>query len=257
MVRTITLQRPSIIAILTALLLNVGSAEALSFSPSTKGMLWSLSAIGENISPNRSLTPASYDFKRLEQYKSSLLSNVYERWNQHNDSRIRAENRLDAPINLDKRYLSKIEDSYGLAARERIEQWQAMTSLNRTLPIERKLSLVNDFFNKMNFISDLDHWGKVDYWASPVEMLSTNGGDCEDYSIAKYFTLKAMGVSAEHLRITYVNAVKLKQAHMVLAYYEQPNKEPLILDNIIDEILPASKRTDLVPVYSFNGSSGR
>ena len=128
-----------------------------------------------------------------------------------------------------------------------------MTSLSDKLLIERKLSLVNTFFNKTDFKSDISHWGKEDYWASPVELLSTNAGDCEDYSIAKYFTLMAMGVPVENLRITYVKAVKLNQAHMVLAYYAAPNEEPLILDNMTDEILPASERTDLVPVYSFNG----
>ena len=40
---------------------------------------------------------------------------------------------------------------------------------------------------------------------------------------------------------------------MVLAYYEQPDSEPLILDNLIAEIKPSSQRDDLLPVYSFNG----
>ena len=62
-----------------------------------------------------------------------------------------------------------------------------------------------------------------------------------------------MGVPVDKLRITYVKAIRLNQAHMVLAYYETPSAEPLILDNLISDIKPASKRTDLVPVYSFNG----
>jgi len=40
---------------------------------------------------------------------------------------------------------------------------------------------------------------------------------------------------------------------MVLAYYSTPEAEPLILDNLINDIKPASIRNDLVPVYSFNG----
>jgi hypothetical protein len=39
---------------------------------------------------------------------------------------------------------------------------------------------------------------------------------------------------------------------MVLAYYPTPDAEPLILDNLIGDIKPASQRTDLEPVYSFN-----
>ena len=52
--------------------------------------------------------------------------------------------------------------------------------------------------------------------------------------------------------MTYVKAVKLNQAHMVLAYYPRPNAEPLVLDNLEDTVRPASQRKDLVPVYSFN-----
>ena len=56
----------------------------------------------------------------------------------------------------------------------------------------------------------------------------------------------------QRLRITYVKAVRLNQAHMVLAYYPEPNAVPLILDNLEDGVKPASERDDLVPVYSFN-----
>jgi predicted transglutaminase-like cysteine proteinase len=81
-----------------------------------------------------------------------------------------------------------------------------------------------------------------------------NAGDCEDFSIAKYFTLKKMGVVEDKLNMTYVKALELNQAHMVVTYYETPEAEPLILDNLNPEILPASARNDLMPVFSFNGS---
>ena len=86
-----------------------------------------------------------------------------------------------------------------------------------------------------------------------MELLTTNGGDCEDFSIAKYLTLRAMGVPDEQLRIVYVKALELNQAHMVLAWYKTPDAEPLVLDNLINHIKPASQRPDLEPVYSFNG----
>ena len=62
-----------------------------------------------------------------------------------------------------------------------------------------------------------------------------------------------MGVPAERLRLTYVKALELDQAHMVLTYYETPEAEPVVLDNLVGEIRPSSQRTDLLPVYSFNG----
>jgi predicted transglutaminase-like cysteine proteinase len=253
MIRTIRLRTLTLSVFVVAALLHAGTADALNLSNSTRGQQWALSTLSENIPPNRSMTPPSYNFKQLEEYQSTQLSKVYARWNQYNDADSFFSNSLNTPVDLDEAYLTNIEDTHGVEARERIERWQIMTSLSDKFLIKQKLSLVNAFFNKTNFKSDVVHWGKEDYWASPVELLSTNGGDCEDYSIAKYFTLKAMGVPAENLRITYVKAVRLNQAHMVLAYYEQPNKEPLILDNMTDQILPASKRTDLVPVYSFNG----
>ena len=111
---------------------------------------------------------------------------------------------------------------------------------------------VNTFFNRLPFLSDQVHWGVEDYWATPAEAVASNGADCEDFSIAKYFALKELGVPIQRLRITYVKSVSLNQAHMVLAYYPEPNAQPLILDNLENQVKPASQRPDLIPVYSFN-----
>jgi len=122
-----------------------------------------------------------------------------------------------------------------------------------------KLSAINQFFNRrIVFTSDAEVWGQNDYWASPLEMLGKGRGDCEDYVIGKYFSLLAAGVPVSHLRLVYVRATiggpgGEVLAHMVLAWYATPGAEPLILDNLIGEIRPASRRTDLEPVFSFNG----
>ncbi|MGE5469180.1 MAG: transglutaminase-like cysteine peptidase [Bacteroidota bacterium] len=110
----------------------------------------------------------------------------------------------------------------------------------------------NEFMNQVPYISDFALWGQEDYWATPVEMLSAFGGDCEDYSIAKYLSLKELGIPIERLRITYVKAKSVGESHMVLAYYPRPDADPLILDNLVKEVKPASQRPDLEPVYSFN-----
>lgn len=143
---------------------------------------------------------------------------------------------------------------YGEQAAVRVANWRDLMSA-KAGDEKDKLNRVNRFFNKVPYLSDLQIWQKKDYWASPVEMLGVNKADCEDYSIAKYFTLTEMGVDPEKLRITYVKAVKLKEAHMVLSYYETPDSIPLILDNLRNDIVPANQRKDLVPVYSFNGDS--
>lgn len=116
-----------------------------------------------------------------------------------------------------------------------------------------KLENVNSFFNQLQFVDDLTHWQKPDYWATPVEFLSTGAGDCEDFSLAKYFTLKALGIAEDKLNMTYVKALQLNQAHMVVTYYAAANTVPLVLDNLTAEIQPATQRKDLLPVYSFNG----
>ena len=111
---------------------------------------------------------------------------------------------------------------------------------------------MNRLLNRVPFVDDAVHWGEEDYWATPAESIGSNGADCEDFSIAKYFLLKELGVPIARLRLTYVKSLKLNQPHMVLAYYASPNAEPLVLDNLEDLVRPASQRRDLVPVYSFN-----
>ncbi|MCB1752372.1 MAG: transglutaminase-like cysteine peptidase [Gammaproteobacteria bacterium] len=125
---------------------------------------------------------------------------------------------------------------------------------NRDRDERTKLVLVNDFFNRLAFRTDAQLWGKEDYWATPVEAMGVGGADCEDYSIAKYFTLRELGVPDDKLRIMYVKAVNLNQAHMVLTYYPTPGSVPEVLDNIRGNIVPADQRPDLAPVYSFNAS---
>jgi predicted transglutaminase-like cysteine proteinase len=119
----------------------------------------------------------------------------------------------------------------------------------------QRLKDINDFFNRrVNFREDAATWGLADYWASPLESLERRAGDCEDYAIAKYFSLAAAGVPTARLRMVYVRARMQGQslAHMVLAYHAEPGAEPLILDNLRPEVLPASQRPDLTPVFSFN-----
>jgi len=119
-----------------------------------------------------------------------------------------------------------------------------------------RLRTIHLFFNRrIRFATDEVAWGQVDYWASPLETLRRGAGDCEDFAIAKYFSLLAAGVPAARLRLVYVRARLDEgplQPHMVLAYYAAPGADPLVLDNLQDDIVPASRRDDLRPVFSFN-----
>ncbi len=156
-------------------------------------------------------------------------------------------------LSLSKENYQQIKEFYGDSASKRVKDWMKLLQEAKELPEPEKLQQVNQFFNQLEFVSDEEHWHKQDYWATPLEMLVTNGGDCEDFSVAKYFSLRELKVDMSKLRLTYVKALELNQAHMVLSYFPDEQAEPLVLDNLIDTIEPASKRSDLQPFYSFNG----
>ncbi|MGF1910099.1 transglutaminase-like cysteine peptidase [Vibrio kasasachensis] len=155
----------------------------------------------------------------------------------------------------EQRLIDNVTRIYGERAGLRVTTWRNEMSVYKDLSEKGQLTRVNQFFNQLNFVNDDRLWGKNDYWATPLEFLGSNAGDCEDFTIAKYFSLLELGVSDKKLRLVYVKALSLNQFHMVLAYYSSPSAEPLILDNINPEITTASKRRDLLPIYSFNGSN--
>lgn len=144
---------------------------------------------------------------------------------------------------------------YGVNAEKRILAWRQLVDDSRGLPIVEQLTQVNDFFNQMDFVDDAVLWGKEDYWATPIEFLGKQAGDCEDFTIAKYFTLRELGVPDDKLRLVYVKALELNQHHMVLAYYHKPTSIPVLLDNLNKTLQPSSKRNDLLPIYSFNADN--
>ena len=166
-------------------------------------------------------------------------------------------------VDFSDNLLNYVARRFSPDAPKRLTVWQRLiqdmrnaeaAGARRSEPKAESLTLrkMNDFFNQIPYYNDSVHWGKEDYWATPVEALSSFGADCEDYSIAKYLSLKELGIPIERLRITYVRAKDLGESHMVLAYYPTPEAEPLILDNLTRELKPASQRPDLEPVYSFN-----
>ena len=163
-----------------------------------------------------------------------------------------------ANVDID-RLLLLASQRYGDSGAASVIAWRDVLSQTAGQPDAIKLRRVNDFFNRrIRFGDDNDIWGKPDYWATPLETLGRAQGDCEDFAIAKYVTLKLLGVAPEKLRLTYVKAriggpkSTTVQAHMVLSYYPAPDDEPLVLDNLISDIRPASRRPDLITIFGFN-----
>jgi len=149
--------------------------------------------------------------------------------------------------------VAALTHNYGERAGKRGKAWFRLMKKSYGLDEQAQINNVNNFFNLLRFTDDIKLWGVSNYWATPIEFLGVNAGDCEDFAIAKYFTLLELGVPDKKMRITMVKAVKLNQYHMVVAYYETPGSVPVILDNIDGKIKPATQRKDLIPVYSFNG----
>ncbi|GAA4893227.1 transglutaminase-like cysteine peptidase [Ferrimonas pelagia] len=150
--------------------------------------------------------------------------------------------------------LDQLERRFGLEGRQRVEaleQW-LLTELAIDRPTLERLDVVNRYFNRLQFVDDQAHWGVADHWATPLEMVASGGGDCEDFVILKYMVLRILRLPPEALRLMYVKAIELDQAHMVLLYLDTPQAMPLVLDNLIDTIETGEQRSDLLPVYSFN-----
>ncbi len=157
-------------------------------------------------------------------------------------------------VDITPEVIQWVKTEFGSIGVDRVYAWQRLMDSNGGKSEQEKLTVVNSFFNRLRYRTDQQLWGKNDYWATPIEALGKGAADCEDYSIAKYFTLRELGVPDEKMRIMYVKALKLNVHHMVLTYYATPSSIPLVLDNLNSKILSASKRSDLAPIYSFNGS---
>lgn len=149
--------------------------------------------------------------------------------------------------------LQQAQQQYGRQGRFRLERWQRLLQQQQNAAVAEQLAVINRFVNdSVKYASDISHWGQEDYWATPLETLGSGKGDCEDYAILKYVSLRALGVDESQLRLMYVRALTINEPHMVLVYYPDPDSYPLVLDNLTARILPANERTDLRPVYAFN-----
>lgn len=167
---------------------------------------------------------------------------------------------LSSAINLE-RVQSVFSQKYGAGALPILNGWLGMVDGLKDSKSDEKTKRTNEYINrKVVWSDDQKIWGQPDYWATPLETLGKLTGDCEDFAIIKYYTLISEGVPISKLRLVYVKAKNgntptggvADQAHMVLAYYPSPDSEPMIMDNLITEIRPASRRPDLEPVFSFN-----
>jgi predicted transglutaminase-like cysteine proteinase len=156
------------------------------------------------------------------------------------------------------RFEATLTQRFGAAGAQAFQQWRTLREELVSASVEDKLTRTNDFFNRrVRHMTDKQAWGQTEYWATPAETLGAGRGDSEDIALAKYFTLLSLDVPVDRLRLVYTRlrdeqGQRKNPVHMVLAYYASPARDPLVLDDHTPEIRPATQRSDLRPVYSFN-----
>jgi len=147
-------------------------------------------------------------------------------------------------------YLGK---TYDADVEKRARYLQKIILTDESVTEQQMITDVNNFFNQVQWVSDSLHWGVKDYWQTPLETLIEFKGDCEDIAIAKYTSLRVMGVPDRKLSLVYSYTNGLP--HMVLAYYESFDSNPYILDSFNKNILRGDERSDIVSIYEFNSTT--
>ncbi len=150
---------------------------------------------------------------------------------------------------LEKYFKEKRKAEAGCTGRCPLKDWEAMIKENAGQPKERIIKNVNRDLNKKEYITDEINWGVKDYWESPGEFYA-KFGDCEDYAISKYLTLRALGFSPDEMIITAVQDLNLRVGHAILIVYL--DGKALLLDNQIRLITEDTRVKHYKPVYAVN-----
>lgn len=143
----------------------------------------------------------------------------------------------------------RFEKSLNRGNSKELTAWRASLAQYQGQSISSMATNVNNLVNQQRYITDKKNWGKSDYWATPVEFLK-RGGDCEDFAIAKYTALRALGVPEERLRLAIVHDNVKNIPHAILIVYAE--KGPLFLDNQIKRVSNAASQDRYRPIFSIN-----
>lgn len=149
-----------------------------------------------------------------------------------------------------KKNLKKFESAYGKRAKKRLEQYFSFMEKVKGKDTAFQLEAVNLFFNRFQYKTDIQNWNQREYWADPFEFIGQGAGDCEDFALAKYYSLKELGISSEKLKLSYAKLVdrrtKKRTPHIVLEYFNTSKNLSMVLDNSVKNIFPRKKRDDLI-----------
>lgn len=154
-----------------------------------------------------------------------------------------------------------INQEYGPEAEKRMRFLENFILENQEVPDMEKVDKANRVLNHLPWIADANHWKQSDYWATPLETITTFGGDCEDIALVKWVVLRNLGITVDQLRLAYVKIKKTGEDHMVLLFIKNPDApseelEVYVLDNYVDEVKRGYERTDLLAVLAI-GDNGQ
>ncbi len=130
-----------------------------------------------------------------------------------------------------------------------LREWKAFLAEQQGKDRRAQVDAVNAYMNRQPYLTDPRNYGISDYWATPVQFFSRDG-DCEDYAIAKFLSLRALGFGNDMLRIVVLQDLNLRVGHAILVVYL--GGEPLILDNQIRRVVEANRIHHYKPIYSIN-----
>ncbi len=130
-----------------------------------------------------------------------------------------------------------------------IKGWKKNLERIKDLPVDTQIKRVNDMMNAVPYVSDMDNYGTSDLWADPITFFK-KGGDCEDYAIAKYASLRILGIPEERMRIAVVRDEIKDIMHAVLIVYM--DNKTYVLDNQIKRTMDAKTLNRYKPIFSIN-----
>lgn len=128
-------------------------------------------------------------------------------------------------------------------------EWRQLVSRLADKPRRERIDKVNAFFNRIPYVVDASNWGVADYWATPLQFLS-RAGDCEDYAVAKYVTLRQLGFSSDEMRVVVLDDTNLRVPHAILTVVA--GDRLLVLDNQIPDVVDSKRILHYKAIYSIN-----
>jgi predicted transglutaminase-like cysteine proteinase len=131
---------------------------------------------------------------------------------------------IDGLITVHDEMMHLAAEYSGVEGKIRLIDWLKLINSFRTKPEMEKVVVVNNFFNDV--IIPLEDPIGCDYWLSVIETIILGTGDCDDYAVAKYVSLRLMAIPSDRLIIAAMKFLTNGNAHAALLYYPRDDEKP-------------------------------